>query len=480
MTDAFNDYRKAWLASAIKGKQDEIAVLTVKTSLEEIRKSLYAIVFAEAPGILETHKQPILNEDGLVNGEELWEVIPHFITVCDKVYADLAIYAACVLAITEASWQTKQLKINKKKSTATAAIVAGGDNVEMRDALTEDDKKLQSTIDKVVTAALAKRLSTLRKRKPGPTLDKKRGHKGKGKDNAGPSRKKSKLMSEAKASLLYDSSPAIYAKLDFLTESVRTANRPAKGGSASVRPSPLQAVGLLLFLGISDPTSTAQQDKCPRSPTLSTSSALRRQRQRQDWRKARKAQRSKRRAEVAKQLTSNDFSTCGNASLALQGASSGSGIPSQSKRDVVPTADSLPFGTVYVPIRSTPSMTNAVVHNPSISNSLYSTVDSSRNRRGPRAFISLGNLYCLNPLLMPDELLDFPLNERVKWLVEHMSDEFHSDLRYQQDIHTSPGVSISKEMAYQISVGAKYMFHTPCDISLIEKAWKDFNRQIRW
>ena len=118
MTDAFNDYRKAWLASAIKGKQDKIAVLTVKTSLEEIRKSLYAIVSAEAPRILEMHKQPILNEDRSVNSEEPWEVIPHFIMVRDEVYADLAIYAARILTITEALWQTKQLKINKKKSTA--------------------------------------------------------------------------------------------------------------------------------------------------------------------------------------------------------------------------------------------------------------------------------------------------------------------------------------------------------------------------
>ena len=283
-------------------------------------------------------------------------------------------------------------------------------------------------------------------------------------------------MSEAEASLSYDSSPAMYAELDFLTESVCTANRSAKGGSTSIRPSPLQAVGLSLFFGISDPTSTAQQVKCPRSPTSSASSVLHRQRQRQDWRKARKAQRSKRRVEVTKQLTSDDFGTCGNASLALQGASSGSGIPSQSKQDVVPIADSLPFGTVHVPIRSTPSTTNAVVHYLSTSSSLYPTVEPSRNHKGPGAFISLGNLYCLDPLLMPDELLDFPLDKQVRWLVEHMSDEFRSDLRYQQDIHTSPGVSILKEMAFQILVGAKYMFHMPCDVSLVEKAWKDFNR----
>ena len=71
---------------------------------------------------------------------------------------------------------------------------------------------------------------------------------------------------------------------------------------------------------------------------------------------------------------------------------------------------------------------------------------------------------------MPNELLDFPLDKQVRWLVERMSDEFRSDLRYQQDIHTSPGVSILKKMAFQISVGAKYMFHMPCDISLVEKA----------
>jgi len=100
------------------------------------------------------------------------------------------------------------------------------------------------------------------------------------------------------------------------------------------------------------------------------------------------------------------------------------------------------------------------------------------NRHG--LFISEGDLWVSNPTQMPDWLLDLPLPNAIDEILIRMSLEMISDLRYQQDVHQSPGVSLPREISYQISVGAKYMFHEPANVDLIGKAWTDFNRRLRW
>jgi hypothetical protein len=81
---------------------------------------------------------------------------------------------------------------------------------------------------------------------------------------------------------------------------------------------------------------------------------------------------------------------------------------------------------------------------------------------------------------MPDFLLELPLPKAVDFILARMSLETIRNLSYQQDVHASPGVDLPKNISYQLSVGAKYMFHEPGNTDLIEKAWKDFNRRLRW
>ena len=81
---------------------------------------------------------------------------------------------------------------------------------------------------------------------------------------------------------------------------------------------------------------------------------------------------------------------------------------------------------------------------------------------------------------MPNWLLDLPTPLACNEIVSRMSLAMISDLAYQQDVHCSPGVHLPKELSYQISVGAKYMFHEPTNKDLIRKAWVDFERCLRW
>jgi hypothetical protein len=81
---------------------------------------------------------------------------------------------------------------------------------------------------------------------------------------------------------------------------------------------------------------------------------------------------------------------------------------------------------------------------------------------------------------MPDALLEVPLPVAVNEILVNTSLSTIRELKYQQLVHLSPGVHLPKELAYQISVGAKYMLHQPAQVDLIKKSWIDFNRRIRW
>jgi len=94
--------------------------------------------------------------------------------------------------------------------------------------------------------------------------------------------------------------------------------------------------------------------------------------------------------------------------------------------------------------------------------------------------ISDGDLWLARPSSMPDYLLDIPLPSAIHEILSKTSLATLSALAYQQDVHVSPGVHLPKEIAYSLSVGMKYMLHQPCNVELLEKAWKDFNRRIRW
>lgn len=99
---------------------------------------------------------------------------------------------------------------------------------------------------------------------------------------------------------------------------------------------------------------------------------------------------------------------------------------------------------------------------------------------GKGSAIAQGDLWVSNPALMPDYLLDLPVPKAIEHIIERMSLEMISNLSFQQYVHQSPGVDLPKELSYQISVGAKYMFHEPCNKELLRDAWADFNRRLWW
>ena len=94
--------------------------------------------------------------------------------------------------------------------------------------------------------------------------------------------------------------------------------------------------------------------------------------------------------------------------------------------------------------------------------------------------IAEGDLWLTRPSTIPDFLLSLPLPIAVGEILARTSLGMLSDLSYGQLVHQSPGVHLPREISYQISVGAKYMFHDELNVDLIGKAWKDFNRRLRW
>ena len=76
---------------------------------------------------------------------------------------------------------------------------------------------------------------------------------------------------------------------------------------------------------------------------------------------------------------------------------------------------------------------------------------------------------------MPDSLLTLPLLDAVRRILDNTSLRYLEELRIQQYIHLSPGVMVPHDIACQISVGAKYIFHQPTNANLITEAWKGFN-----
>src|SRR5258708_399748 len=98
----------------------------------------------------------------------------------------------------------------------------------------------------------------------------------------------------------------------------------------------------------------------------------------------------------------------------------------------------------------------------------------------PGCFIEEGDLWISNPSSIPDFLLDLPIPKAIDYIIGRMSLETISVRIYQQDVHCSPGAHLPRELAFQISVGARYMFHEPSNTDLFRTAWQDFNRRLRW
>lgn len=84
------------------------------------------------------------------------------------------------------------------------------------------------------------------------------------------------------------------------------------------------------------------------------------------------------------------------------------------------------------------------------------------------------------PSSIPDSWCDLPLPEAVRMVIMNTSIDIIEASRFRNYIHVGPGVSIPKEIEWDLSVGMKYLFYQPQRNSLIADAWKDFERRFKW
>jgi hypothetical protein len=117
-----------------------------------------------------------------------------------------------------------------------------------------------------------------------------------------------------------------------------------------------------------------------------------------------------------------------------------------------------------------------------ITGNLYNrkVVLDERDARGHPPLIASGDLWIAQPKTMPDFITSLPLPEAAQYVLSQCSLNWLDSMRFQQYVHQSPGTIVPRDIAFQLSLGAKYMFHQPTNATLIHGAWMDFQRRLRW
>ena len=84
------------------------------------------------------------------------------------------------------------------------------------------------------------------------------------------------------------------------------------------------------------------------------------------------------------------------------------------------------------------------------------------------------------PSSYPDWLLTVPYPTAINYIILNTPVNIVLASQFKDSIHCSPGVIIPREIELQLSIGSRFMFRTPRNSALIQEAWKDFERRIRW
>jgi hypothetical protein len=85
-----------------------------------------------------------------------------------------------------------------------------------------------------------------------------------------------------------------------------------------------------------------------------------------------------------------------------------------------------------------------------------------------------------HPSSIPDWVLTLDYRRALSCIIRNTTPSLVDSLKFMHHVHTSPGVSLPKELSYHLSVGLKYMFPTQQNSNLIKKSWYDFVRRVRW
>ncbi len=106
--------------------------------------------------------------------------------------------------------------------------------------------------------------------------------------------------------------------------------------------------------------------------------------------------------------------------------------------------------------------------------------DFTQNKGGKAPLIAPGELWVSQPKTMPDFLTSLPLPDAVSVVLANCSLRWLEEMKFQQYVHLSPGVHVPTDIAFNLSLGSKYMFSQPANARLIKDAWMDFQRRLRW
>ena len=81
---------------------------------------------------------------------------------------------------------------------------------------------------------------------------------------------------------------------------------------------------------------------------------------------------------------------------------------------------------------------------------------------------------------IPDWLLTIPYPRAISYLILNTPLDIVTASRFKSNVHLSPDVTVPLEYQHQLSVGMRYMLPTPRNKLLIQQAWRDLDRRIRW
>ena len=84
------------------------------------------------------------------------------------------------------------------------------------------------------------------------------------------------------------------------------------------------------------------------------------------------------------------------------------------------------------------------------------------------------------PHTYPDWMLTVPQPVAVQIILHNTPINVIEASRYRSNIHCNSGVDVPLRIQHQLSVGMKFMFHSPRNVELINDAWQDFTERVRW
>jgi hypothetical protein len=111
---------------------------------------------------------------------------------------------------------------------------------------------------------------------------------------------------------------------------------------------------------------------------------------------------------------------------------------------------------------------------------VFSAEQGERSRGLAPQFFSIPTNWYVNPTLIPDSLLTIPYPIAINSLILSTPVNIIQANSYKNLIHRGPNVSLPKEIELDLSVGMRYMFHSPRNTALIKAAWNDFVERLRW